>query len=87
MSSIAVRIPKSTHERLRQLAEAEHKSIGEVASELLDAYEREKFWREYERTSAEAQADPELRRAMQKEQREFDGTLMDGLQDAPWNDA
>jgi len=43
MSSIAVRIPKSTHERLRQLADAEHKPIGEVVSELLDAYEREKF--------------------------------------------
>ena len=86
MSSIAVRIPRATHERLRQLAEAEHKAIGEVVSELLDAYERETIWREYERTSVEAQARPGLRRVMENEQREFDGTLMDGLEDAPWSD-
>jgi predicted DNA-binding protein len=86
MSSIAVRIPRATHERLRQLAESKHKPKGEVVAELLDAYQREAFWQEYEQTSAAAQADPALRRKIQDEQREFDGTLMDGLEDAPWSD-
>jgi DTW domain-containing protein YfiP len=86
MSSISVRISRVTHERLRKLAGVGHTTIGEVVTELLDAYERETFWQAYEKTSAATQANPALRRAMREEQREFDGSLMDGLEDVPWSE-
>jgi hypothetical protein len=86
MSSISVRISRVAHERLRKLGEDRHTAIGEVVTEFLDAYERETFWQNHEQTSAAAQANPALRRAMREEQREFDGSLMDGLEDVPWSD-
>ena len=41
-----VRVDAKLHARLREIAEAEHRPIGQVIADAIRQYEREKFWRD-----------------------------------------
>lgn len=86
MSSIAVRIPRDTHEKLRQLAKERHETVGQVVSEMVQEAEDQRFWEEFRESVARLKADPDMWREFQEEQRLYDGTLMDGLEPETWPD-
>lgn len=84
MSSVAVRIPRETHEKIRAIAEERQVTVGTVISEWAEAHEEEKFWHIFERSVAQLRADQSAWEEMQSEQRELDGTLSDGLEPETW---
>jgi predicted transcriptional regulator len=80
MASTSVRIDQRTHARLRRLSEAEHKSIGQVVTEAVEKYEKDKFWREMHESFARLRADPDGWRVYEEETALWDTTSGDGLE-------
>lgn len=78
-TTVSVRLPAKTHQKLRELAKKEHKGIGEVVEEAVAVLERERFWQEMERGYAKLRADPEAWKEWQDELALWDSTLMDGI--------
>lgn len=86
MSSVVVRIPRETHDWLRHMAESRHESVGTIVAELVQSAEEQQFWEKAQQSVAAAMANPDIRKAMEEEQRIYDGTLMDGLEPETWPD-
>lgn len=80
-ATVSVRIPGETHQKLREMARKEHKALGEVLDEALDAYEMEQLWRQAEEAYARVRADPEAWKDWQDEITVWDTTSMDGVPD------
>lgn len=79
MASTVVRIDKRTHATLRVLAEREHKSIGQIVTEMVDRQETERFWREMREGYARLQADPVAWQDYLREAQLLEEASMDGL--------
>jgi len=62
-----VRVDDQLHARLRQIAAAEGRPIGEVIQEAVDRYEREKFWVSVKQDFERLRGDPAAWRAYQDE--------------------
>lgn len=75
-----VRVDEEVAIRLRDLAAAEHRPIGQVIRDAMEQYEKEKFWREVETSVARLCADPVAWQDYQDEIRFFEGGSMDGLE-------
>ncbi len=86
VSTVTIRVPADVHERLRSLSENEHRPIGEVVAAAIHQYEEEAFWRECNVAYAAMRADPIASAEFDAETAEFDGTLLDGLEDLPWDE-
>src|SRR5690349_4720426 len=80
MASTVVRIDERTHATLRALAEREHKSIGQIVTELVDRQETERFWREMREGYARLQADPVAWQDYLREAQFLEEASMDGLE-------
>lgn len=79
-ATLSVRIGKSEHSTLAEMAKEEGRSMQAVLSEALEEYRRQKFW---DKTNAAFQAlrdDPEAWQAEVAERDLWDGTLADGLE-------
>ena len=76
-----VRVDEEVAARLRDLAAAEHRPIGQVIRDAMEQYEKEKFWREVETSVARLHADPVAWQDYQDEIRFFEGGSMDGLKE------
>ena len=81
MSSVAVRIPSETHARLREIAKARRETIGLVISEMIDEIEDQQFWERARASIVRTRQDPAAWKEIQDEQRLYDLTLMDGLEE------
>lgn len=75
-----VRVDAKLHARLREIAEAEHRPIGQVIEDAIRQYEREKFWRDVNDSVERLRADPAAWKAYQDEIALFEGGSMDGLE-------
>jgi hypothetical protein len=75
-----VRVDEDVAVRLRDLAAAEHRPIGQVIRDAMEQYEKEKFWREVETSVARLRADPVAWQGYQDEIPFFEGGSMDGLE-------
>lgn len=75
-----VKINPQTHAKLQQLARADNRSMGEVVSELVDRYERERFWTGVEEDLARLKTDPVARQGYQDEIALWDQLAGDGLE-------
>lgn len=80
MASTVVRLEAKTHARLREMAEAEHRSMGEIVTDLLERYEREQFWDRVDASLAKLKADPVAWKEYQDEIAVWDATSGDGLE-------
>lgn len=78
-TTVSIRIPVETHQKLRELAKKEHKGLGEIVDEAIDAWEMEQIWRQAEAAHARLRADPEAWKEWQDEIALWDSTLMDGI--------
>ncbi|MGI8482809.1 MAG: hypothetical protein ACR2OU_00985 [Thermomicrobiales bacterium] len=80
MASTVVRLEAKTHARLREMAETEHRSMGEIVTDLLERYEREQFWDRVDTSLAKLKADPVAWKEYQDEIAVWDATSGDGLE-------
>jgi predicted transcriptional regulator len=75
-----VRVDPKLHARLREIAEAEHRPIGQVIEDAIRQYEREKFWRDVNDSVERLRADPAAWQAYQDEIALFESGSLDGLE-------
>jgi hypothetical protein len=81
MASETVRIKPETHAKLKELAELEGEPIPEILDKAIEAYRRQKFLEEVNRSFAKLRGDEKAWAQEQAERREWDATLADGLED------
>ena len=87
MATTSIRIDRTIHERLKQVAEKQHASLGGVITELLDRYEQDEFRKAVAASYARLRSNPEAWSDYKRELEEWDAVLMDGLEDeAPYDD-
>ncbi len=86
MGTTTVRITEETHQTLRELANTTHQSMAEVIAKAVELYEEHRFWDEVDEAYARIWADPQLTAEELAERAAWDVTLMDGLQDFPYED-
>lgn len=80
-----VKIRPATHARLQNIAKAQHRSMGEVVSDLIERYERDLFWDRVHEAVERLRADPEAWADYQREIDFFAGGDRDALEDeAPY---
>src|SRR5271154_4080517 len=79
MSKVTVEISETSDAMLRELAKQTGQSIVEVLDKALAAYRREVFFEQMNAGYAELRADPQAWEEFEKDRKEWDGTLMDGL--------
>ena len=79
----AVRIPSITHLKLQEMSRLEGRSMGEIVVELVENYERAKFWEEANASLERLRADPVAWKDYKDEIALLEGGSMDGLEDAP----
>lgn len=80
MASTSIRIDRTTHQKIKDIAGRENKPIGEVVADAIHRYEDEQFWRNAHAGYQRLRGDPEAWKAYQNELRDWDVTLMDGLE-------
>jgi hypothetical protein len=79
--SLTVRITRSSHAVLRQLAEETDESMTEILNRAIEAYRRASFLAGLNRDFEALRADPAAWEEELKERREWDAALADGLED------
>lgn len=80
MASTNIRIDRTTHQKIKDIAGRENKPIGGVVADVIQRYEDEQFWRNAHAGYQRLRDDPEEWKAYQDEIRIWDVTLMDGLE-------
>ena len=75
-----VRVDDTLHARLREIAEEEHRPIGQVIEDAIQQYEREKFWQGVHEDFARLKDEPVAWREYQDELELWDATAGDGLE-------
>jgi predicted transcriptional regulator len=80
MESLTIRVSRSTHALLRELADKADATMADVVDRAVRDYQRRQFWADYHTAYAALQADPtsaEYRREIEA----WDATSADGLED------
>ncbi len=83
MESLTIRVSRSTHGRLRELADKTGETMADIVDRAVRNYEKEQFWAEYHAAYAALQADPAAWADLQSEVELWDSTSADGLEDSP----
>lgn len=81
--SVTIRISPETHEHLQRLATDRKQPIGQVVAAAVARLESERFWDEMETAFEQLYADPDAAATYEAEHREWDVTLLDGLDHDP----
>jgi hypothetical protein len=79
-----IRVTTETYEMLRDLAAKADTTIVAALEKAVREYYREKYWEEVDAGYARLRADSEAWAEYQEELRTWDCTLMDGLEDWPY---
>ena len=75
-----IRISPKSKVALRELAKRAGKPMQAILDEAIDQYSRDKFLDEVNAAYARLRADPKAWKEELAERKEWDGTLMDGLE-------
>lgn len=84
MSGHMVRVDDDAYRRLRELAEAEHETIGGIVARAIDAYQRDRYWEKFNAAYAALVADPKAWREELEERAAWNVTLADDLENDPY---
>jgi hypothetical protein len=84
-STALIRVDTKTRDLLAKMAEQDQTSIGEVAAKAVKKLDRDRFWKSYNDAYAKLRADPEAWAEYEAEIRLWDSTLMDGLEEYPYD--
>jgi hypothetical protein len=85
-ASHLVRVPDEVYVRLQSLAQESGVSLGAVVQRLLEREEERRYWAQFDADFAALRADPAAWAEELHERAVEDGTLMDGLDDNPYDD-
>lgn len=85
-TSHLVRVPDEVYARLQSLAEESGVSLGAVVQRLLDQEEDRRYWAQFDADFAAIRADPVAWQEELDERSIWDGALMDGLAEYPYED-
>lgn len=80
MSSSSIRVEEETIVKLRAISREEKKPMGQVVTDLVKKYEREKFWKEAREAFERLREDPVAWKEYQDETALWDSTSGDGLE-------
>ena len=83
MGSLTIRVSRSTHDLLRELATAADKPMGQIVDEAIRDYRTQRFWAEYAAAYAALHDDPVAAADFRRECEAWDVTLADGLEEPP----
>ncbi len=83
MESLTIRVSRSTHGLLRQLAARSGATMTEIVDRAVREYERARFWADYQAAYAAMEADPAGLADLQGEVNAWDATSADGLEADP----
>lgn len=75
-----IRVEDGLHATLRQIAEEEHRPIGQVIEDAIGQCQKAKFWEGVQADFARLKADPAAWKAYQDEIALWDATSEDGLE-------
>ena len=84
--SKAVKIPLDAHAHLAELAADQERPMGDLVAELIEKERRRAFMVAANEDYARLRADPEAWADWQAEIKSMEGTLMDGLDEYPWEE-
>lgn len=75
----AVKLKPDTHAKLQDLAKSEDRPMGEIITELVDRYERDKFWKDLNSSVEALRSDPVAWKDYQDEVRFFERGMVNRL--------
>lgn len=78
-----VKISSTSHARLREMATAERRPMGEIVNDLIERYELEQFWKQAHDAVERLRSDPVAWNDYRDEALMLQGRAMDGLEDEP----
>jgi predicted DNA-binding protein len=81
MESLTIRVSRSTHGRLRELAQRTGETMADIVDLAVRNYQRERFWADYHAAYTALQADPVAWADFQSEVELWDTTSADELGD------
>lgn len=81
-----IRVRAEVHTRLQTMATESHQSIGGLLEDLIEERRKAEFFAQLEADFRRLRADPDAAAGYDAELAVWDTTLMDGLEDAAWND-
>jgi predicted transcriptional regulator len=84
--SLTIRVSKSTHELLRDLAAKSNATITAVVDEAVRDLQRKKFWADFNSACEALQADPAAWADLRRDDTAWEQTLADGLGEEPRSD-
>ena len=80
MGHTTVRISEAARDTLRQMAQASGKPMQALLDEAIEALRRERFFAGVDAAYASLRGDAKAWQAVLKERREWEGTLLDGIE-------
>ena len=80
MSSSSIRVEEETLARLRVLSKDEKRPIGQIVTDLVKKYERDKFFKQMHEDFTRLRADPVAWKEYQEETALWDSASGDGLE-------
>lgn len=86
MPTTAIRVPMTTYTRLRDMAQQSNISIAQVIEQLIEERQRREMVKIMTKDFQRLRANPEAWKSYQEELSAWDVTLLDGLEDFPWED-
>jgi hypothetical protein len=75
---VPIRISRSTHEILHDLAVKSRLPMTRIIDEAVQDYQRRKFWEAFDASCASLKANPEALASYQREAAQWESTLADG---------
>jgi hypothetical protein len=84
--SLTIRVSRSTHELLRDLAAKSNATITAVVDEAVRDLKRKKFWADFNAACEALEADPVAWADLQQEDAAWEVTLADGLEEEQQSD-
>ena len=85
-ASLTIRVSRSTHELLRDLADRSNATITAVVDEAVRDLQRKKFWADFNAACEALQADPVAWADLRSEDAAWEDTLADGLEEESRSD-
>ena len=83
MAGSSIRVEEKTIAALRVIAKDEHRPIGQIVTELVERYRREKFWRDMHEGFSRLRADPQAWAEYQAEVALWDSIAGETLANEP----
>jgi hypothetical protein len=83
MESLTIRVSRSTHDLLRELAARSNEPMTVIVDKAARELQRKTFWEDFNASCAAVQASPEAWADLQEEDRAWESTLADGLENEP----